>query len=336
MVFLQTDDDAIFLDTDQADLKAGQYVEVTGQTQEGGFAPQLVHCTAEILGTTNFPTPARVNLQDTADGTFDSRWIEIEGVVRRATKEYDHISLTLTTPEGRFGAVVYDPGLEPAPTQLIDALVTLRGACGSQVNSRGQLNGITVEVPSRDEIRIVDASPADPFVVAPTPISKVSTFNADTRSRRRIKVSGIVTLIAPDRTFYLQDGSAGIRVQTSESGQVHVGQPLEAVGFPALLGFSPHLEEAIVRPAGLGRSPAPKRATAAEILNRSKTDGVLVELEADFAAKHHQSGTASLPASGWGSHFHGSNVASSAASKLSRDDPRQPGPGAWRVCDPGN
>lgn len=282
VVFLQTTNDGIFLDTDQPDLRAGQYVEVTGQTQEGGFAPQLVHCTTEILGTTNFPTPARVTVKDTADGSFDSHWIEIEGSVRRVSKESDHISMTLTSPDGRFSAVVFDPGPAPAPTELVDAVVTLRGACGSQVNSRGQLNGITVEVPNRDQIRIVDASPADPFTVAPTPISKVATFNAEARSRRRVKVSGVVTLVSPDRTFYLQDESAGIRVQTTAVGQVHIGQPLEAVGFPALLGFSPHLEEAIIRPAGLGRAPAAVRTEAEKILKTGKTDGVLVELEAEL------------------------------------------------------
>jgi hypothetical protein len=282
VVFLQTTNDAIFLDTDQSDLRAGQYVEVTGQTQEGGFARQLVHCTTEILGVTNFPTPARVTVKDIADGSFDSHWIKIEGSVRRVSKEADHISMTLTSPDGRFSAVVFDPGPAPAPTELVDAVVTLRGACGSQVNSRGQLNGITVQVPSRDQIGIVDASPADPFTVAPTPISKVATFNADARSRRRVKVSGVVTLVSPDRTFYLQDESAGIRVQTTAVGQVHIGQPLEAVGFPALSGFSPHLEEAIIRPAGLSRGPATVRTEAEEILKTGKTDGVLVELEAEL------------------------------------------------------
>jgi signal transduction histidine kinase len=282
VVFLQTTNDAIFLDTDQPDLRPGQYVEVTGQTQEGGFAPQLVHCTTEILATTNLPTPVRITLKDTADGFYDSHWIEIEGSVRRISKESDHISMTLTSPEGRFAAVVFDPGPAPAPVELVDAIVTLRGACGSQVNSRGQLNGITVEVPNRDQIRIIDASPADPFTVAPTPISKVATFHADARSKRRVKVSGIVSLVAPDRTFFLQDGSAGIRVQTAEVGQVHAGQPLEAVGFPALMGFSPHLEDALVRPAGLGKTPTPVRTEAAAILKTGQHDGMLVELEAEL------------------------------------------------------
>ena len=83
VVFLQNGHDAIFLDTGQSGLEAGQWVEVTAQTDGKGFAPQLINCATRILGTTNMPSVAKVDLQDATTGQLDSQWVEMEGVVRR-------------------------------------------------------------------------------------------------------------------------------------------------------------------------------------------------------------------------------------------------------------
>ena len=279
VVFLQDGHDAIFLDTGQSGLQPGQWVEVSGQTDGKGFAPQLIHCSAKILGTTNLPVGAKVDLQDVASGQLDSQWVEMEGVVRHVNKENGRISLTLVGPNGKFTAIVRDFNDSPPPTELIDSFISLRGACGSSVNGRGQISGITLQVPSRKEITVIDPSPSDPFAIAATPISSVSTFNSEKLPGRRIKVAGVVTLVAPDKTLFVQDDSGGMRVYGEQGGQVHVYDRIEAIGFPGFSEFSPHLDAAVIRKVGAGKLPEARKITAAQALQNGKYDGSIVELQ---------------------------------------------------------
>jgi signal transduction histidine kinase len=280
-VFLQAGHDAIFLDTGQAGLQAGQWVEVAGQTDAGGFAPQLINCTAQVLGTTNLPVAAKIDLQDVASGHLDSQWAELEGVVRQVSKENGRISLTLAGSNGKFTAIVRDSNDQPAPTELVDSYISIRGACGSTVNSRGQISGVTLHVPSREEITIIDPSPADPFAIAPTPISNVATYNAEKMPGRRIKVAGIVTLVAPDKTLFIQDESGGMRIKGVQL-EVHAGEQIEAIGFPAFSEFSPRLDASVVRKTGAASLPGAKVTTAAQILQNGKFDGSMVELRGNL------------------------------------------------------
>ena len=64
-------------------------------------------------------------------------------------------------------------GNEPPPTHLIDALVSVQGACTSELNVRRQLSGITLHAPALEQIKIIEPPPADPFSIATIPISEV-------------------------------------------------------------------------------------------------------------------------------------------------------------------
>ncbi len=278
--FLQQGDDAIYLDLTQEDVRAGQWVEVKGVTDPGGFAPQINEVVVEILGTTNLPVATKVTLDEVADGVLDSQWIKMQGVVRRAEIEWGHLYLSLTTRKGKFQVVVPGIASQAATTGLVDALVSVQGACGSGLNSRGQLSGITVHVPDLDQITMLDPVPSDPFSSPTTFAAAVSTFDATRLAGRRIKVSGIVTLNIPQVGFYLQDSSGGIRVSTQQTNTLQVGDTVEVLGFPALGDFSPYLEEAAFRRTGTGTPPLPKKTTAEEILLQGRHDGQVVDMEA--------------------------------------------------------
>ncbi len=278
--FLQQGNTAIFLDLRQQGVSPGHWVEVKGVTDPGGFAPQINEITVETLGTTNLPVATRVTLDDLADGSLDSQWVEMSGVVRRATVEWDHLYLSLTTRKGKFQAVVPGIGDPTVVTRLVDSLVSVQGACGSGLNSRGQLSGITLHVPGLNQIKTLDAVPTDPFAGQTTPIATVSTFDATRLAGQRVKVAGIVTLTIPQVGVYLQDASGGIRVSTQQTNTLQVGDSVEVVGFPALGDFSPYLEEASFRRTGAGIAPTPKKTSAEEILLRGRGDGRVVEMEA--------------------------------------------------------
>ncbi len=280
--FLQDRGDAVYVDLDptQKNVQSGQWVELTGQTSPGGFAPEALCSGIEILGVTNLPAPAQVDLEDLANGHFDSHWVEMQGLVQRVDELSGHASLTLTTPKGRFKAII--PGFEnkPLPAFLIDALVSVQGACTSELNARRQLSGITLHVPSLDQIKMLEPAPADPFAIATTRIDAVATFDPDRFAGRRVKIQGVVTLRLTGQGFILQDASGGMRVLTRQTNDVQSGDLVEVIGFPAIGNFSPYLDESLFRVIGKGPIPSAKPVTAEQILLHGTNDAQIVTIDA--------------------------------------------------------
>jgi PAS domain S-box-containing protein len=282
--FLQDRGDAIYVDLDpvQKQVQSGQWVELTGRTSPGGFAPEVLSQEITVLGRTNLPAPAHVDLEDLANGRFDSHWVEMEGLVRRVEELSGHAGLSLMTPKGRFKAIILGFDNKPLPTNLIDSLVSVQGACTSELNVRRQLSGITLHVPSLDQIRILEPAPADPFAVGTTRIDAVATFDPDRFAGRRVKIQGVVTLRIKGQGFILQDASGGMRVFSRQTNPVQLGDLVEAIGFPSIGGFSPYLEEAAFRILGTGPMPAANPVTAEQILLRGTDDAQVVTLDAQL------------------------------------------------------
>jgi len=281
-VFFQDQGGAIYADCSQKDVRAGQWVQLTGQTDAGGFAPQLVNCTIKILGMTNLPVATQSDLEDLASGHLDARWVEMQGVVRRVSQEWGHVNLTLTTPKGRFRVIVPTADSQPLPLQLIDALVSVQGACGSELNARGQLIGVMLHAPSLEQIRVVEGVPPDPFGVRGTPIATVSTLDPERLTGRRVKVGGTVTMTTQNGDLFIQDNSGGILVTPQENHRIRERDVVEVLGFPAVGDFSPYLEEGTLRVTGKGTLPEPKKLTAEQIMTRGTNDGQRVQIEAQL------------------------------------------------------
>jgi signal transduction histidine kinase len=278
--FLQDRDGAVYVDLRDSSIRPGHYCEVIGETSPGGFAPDLVNATFRILGTTNLPVAARVDLEDLADGRLDASWVRMEGVVRRVQEQWGHATLVLTSRKGRFKVVVPQLLGQPATDRLIDALVTVQGACSSELNDRRQLAGITLHTPSLDHIEVQERVAGDPFSVLASPIGGVATFDPGRLAGRRVKIHGTVTLAVPGDRFFIQDASGGIQVRTQQTNEVQVGDALDVLGFPSLGDFSPSLEEGVFRRIGIGPVAPANRTSASEVLLGGTNDAMLVELEA--------------------------------------------------------
>jgi PAS domain S-box-containing protein len=278
--FLQDESGGLYFSLNQPGIRPGQWVELSGQTGPGGFAPEVNNSQIQVLGVTNLPAPVRVDLDEMASGSLDAHWVEMEGIVRRLNLEWGHLRLNLMTRRGRFNAVVPVTPNIVSPHQLIDARVRIQGACSSELNSRGQLIGITLNVPGLDDIRVLESAPKDPFAVAATPIEAVGKYDPTRLAHHRVKVSGVVTLSTPNQGFFVQDSTGGIWVNTAENKGIVAGAAIEAFGFTAMGSFCPYLDEATCRVTGTAPLPPPMKTSAESIISRGTNAGVLVQLEA--------------------------------------------------------
>jgi signal transduction histidine kinase len=280
--FIQDGDHAVFGFLNDPGIQPGQWVEVSGLVEPGGFAPQLIQTSFNILDSRPLPVPVKADLEDLMNGHLDARWIEMEGVVRRVTLEWNHVTLDVVTPKGNFLSVI--PGYvdsEP-PRHLVDALVRIRGACTSRLNARGQLQGFTLNTPSLADVEILEAGPADPFATTAISIASMATFDPGRVVGRRVKVTGVVTLVMPGRGFFLEDPTGGLRVLTEVPAEVRAGDQVEALGFPALADFMPCLKEATLRVLAHGVQTPELPTTAETILLDGLLDGRRVRIEAQL------------------------------------------------------
>jgi PAS domain S-box-containing protein len=265
------------------EAKHGQLIEIEGVSEAPDFAPQIGKPRWRVVGQAPLPASHHPTFERMASTQEDSQWVEIEGVVRTAEAHMGFLTLSVAVSGGRLKASI--PQFhQPVPSRLVDAEVRIRGACGALFNSKNQLVGVLLYVPSLDEVHIKKPAPADPFATAAEPLLGVQHFSPAPTSGHRIHVRGVVTFQQPGSLLYISDGLTGLRVETSQPTVLHAGDRVEVVGFPNLSNFRPVLEDATFRLIGNGPELAPIPVTAKQLLE-GDYDSELVSIKAGLLEK---------------------------------------------------
>src|SRR6185295_5470668 len=145
------------------ETKPGQLVELDGQSGPGDFAPIIVRTRLRVVGTTEMPIPPRLSIDDLLSGRYDSHWVEAEGIVETVTTDGNYAYLSLVSGSHRLRALVPGFSHRSLPTELVDARVKVRGACGTIFNHTRQLLGIQIFSPSLEYVSVIEAPVSDPF-----------------------------------------------------------------------------------------------------------------------------------------------------------------------------
>jgi signal transduction histidine kinase/CheY-like chemotaxis protein len=285
MLFVQDATGGIFVDVHGQDLtvSTGDVVDVDGASAPGNFAPEIIRPAITVLGRSELPVARHVTMPQWLTGREDSQYVEVTGIVRSiARSEENHLLLDLASGGRRFRVQV--PMFRGAlPTQLVDAVVNVRGVSGTIFNQRRQLVGVAHYASSLDDVTIVTRASADPFTLPPRAIDSLLGFGLDQEGSKRVAVQGVVTLRL-DNALFLQDATGGIEVRGSGLGNVKAGEHVIAAGFSALGGYSPLLEDALVRSVAT-HAPAEPVAISAEQALTGNFDGRLVRMRGVLASR---------------------------------------------------
>jgi signal transduction histidine kinase len=233
-------------------------VEVTGVTGEGGYAPVVRVRAVEILGQVELPLARPATANQLLTGRFDSRRVEIRGVVRHVIQR-DRVESFALELAGEFGRVTVF-SLEAggiAANDLIDAEVIVRGVCFPFFNERAQVAGARLEMASAREIEITRPPAAEPFSTPLVSLDRLQPFSPEGMNFHRQRIRGTVTLVNPGNYLYLQDGNHAVRVNLAERSPVEVGDRVEAVGFPGVRTRFVEWQQAILKKTGVAPVPAP-------------------------------------------------------------------------------
>ncbi len=266
----------------------GAEVEVTGTTLPGRFAPVAHALHVRVLGHGRMPPAPLFHYNELMGGAQDCKWLAVRGVVRSAKPELQRgtpvLALTIETgDELILGRIMHYTAGDPA--KLVDAVVKLRGVCGSKFNDKRQFTGVILTIPSMADVDIEEPAPLDPFALPALPVRSLLQFKPGQRFNHRVEVAGTVTYQDVGHFLYLQDGADGVLVQTGQETSVPLGTRIAAVGFASSGPYSPVLSEAAFRVIQPGRPITPVSLRADEILC---VDNFLVTAPYDAQVVHLQ------------------------------------------------
>jgi PAS domain S-box-containing protein len=269
--FLQDSSGAISVDrTDSAEVQVGDNVDLAGVSGSGMFAPVVVASRVDVLAQAKLPQAKRSSYLDLAEGNEDSQRVEVRGVVRDASIAESWgrrvLFLTLSVDGASITARVYDFPDENF-NRLVDATVTVRGVCGTIFNDKRQLMGVRIFVPRLDDIQVESKPIADPFGVRAVSVRTFFQFAPGRRLEHRVKI--LATLTFQDfkhHRLYLQSGSNGLLVDSSQTTPIPLGSRVEVVGFLGPGQYPPVMQNAIFRQVGEGMPLAPVSIRAEDVI----------------------------------------------------------------------
>jgi signal transduction histidine kinase len=241
----------------------GDWVEITGVTDPGGFAPIVKAATVRKLATAPIPEPSPVTYQQLASGAMDAQWVEIKGVVRRwyqpgALSEVRRISVAV---EG--GPVSVRFFVQSGAQIQVDAEVRVRALCFYEFNQKRQVLNPVLQIPRGVPITVEKAAPSDPFAAPVRSITSLLMFTPENlySCAHRVHVRGVVTYSQSGSSIWIQDGVSGLHIQTHQLENLLPGDKIDVLGFPTFGSYSSVLEDSIFLKTGTTLPPAPLTLT---------------------------------------------------------------------------
>jgi hypothetical protein len=245
---------------------------------------------ANVLGRAEFPAAQPAAVGQSLRPGEDGPWVEIEGKVTFASDEPDGLKLELSARTGRMKVEIPN-GSGLTSTALLNRRVRARGFGQGATTIDGQRILSVLLVPSRREIELLEAHPADSEIKEPRAAGLPLLVNASDIHRLKreeaqrgypVKIQGVITSVQPEhQAFTMQDSTRGIYVidfseSRSDSPQIGDFVEVEGVTDPGL--FAPMVNARRVQSLGAGASPEPLHPTRDQMMNGS-LDAQYVEIQ---------------------------------------------------------
>ena len=291
-LFVQDGGEAVYVETERnEDLAPGDRVLVRGKTRES-FTVDVLSDNVTVLHHGALPDPVEADFEQLIRAQRDCMWVTIRAKVRSADR------VNLPNLRGIYLKLLMDGGLIDATIvgneangleELLDAEVEVTGVVSGKFDSKMQLVGILLEVPTIADLKILKHADVNPDSLPITSMSNVlSTYNVNDLTRR-VRVKGTVTYYQPGSAVVLQNGAMSLWISTAFSEPIRIGDVAEASGFPdAREGFL-SLSNGEIRDTNSFEPVQPQPATWRQLAtwNSGDPDGHqsdLVSFEGDVVA----------------------------------------------------
>jgi diguanylate cyclase (GGDEF)-like protein len=259
-LFVQDGDKAIYVVAYPGlHLVPGDRVLIKGTIHQD-FRPDVGEAHITLLHHGPPPPPIPATFSRLIRAELDCLRVSVKARVRSADIFHDGnetgIYLNLLVDGGYVEASVSSND-SSVLSQLLDADVEITGAAAGKFDSKMQLTGILIEIPSLADIKILKHAAATPESLPITPMDEILQGYSIYDHSQRIRTRGTITYYEPGIAAVLQNGSRSLWVMTQYEGPLRVGQVVDATGFPDARNgyltlthseFHPTTEHALVIP----------------------------------------------------------------------------------------
>ena len=238
-LFVQDGNQGIFIETTaKQHLLPGDRVRITGTTR-WGYSANIKSNDITLLAHGKLPKPLPAHYEQLIQGTFDSNFITVQGVVHTADLiqplggEKPIAKLGVLTDSGYIGAEVLDADVQ-ALKHLLDVKVEIAGVDGGKFDGKMQLTGVALRVNSLANVMVIRPAAQDPWSLPLTAMDRILSVSKVKNETARVHVAGTVTYFEPGSALVLQSGNKSLWVKTQSSDDIHIGDWANATGFPGV------------------------------------------------------------------------------------------------------
>lgn len=258
--------------TSGATFSPGDRVLIKGQTR-GGYLPFVLSGDIRLVGHDALPKPVNAGYDQLIGQRYDSVLITTRGVVRSANLNAPpdaHLPgaiLRVATGSG-----LIDVDLNNADAQalgnLLDAEVELTGVAGARFDGKFEQTGVILHVSTLSGIKVLKTASTSPWALPLTPIDHIMDVYRVRDLSSRVRVTGVVTYYVPGSAMVLQNGASSLWVRTASFLPVHVGDRVDATGFPNLNDGFPELASSEIQNRGSAAPVAPISTSWQDLTSR--------------------------------------------------------------------
>ena len=275
LLFVQDHTGGVYVEGPGAnyDLAPGDVVEIAGETAPGAFVPVVFARRMRLTGKGALPPPVAAATEDLLNGSMDSQWTELAGIVRSVSPAFGAAQMTVAV--GQHLIPVYVAAAPATLQHLVDAKVRLSGVCITRFNAARQFIGIALLVPGGDPIRVVEP----PGPLETRPISTLLQFSRARNPGHRVLLRGVVALSQRKGPTWIVDQTGGAMIADHDPIDLKPGDVVNVTGFPVAGLYRPLLEQGSIQKIATGAAPRAIHVVVDDAADGSH-DNELVELDA--------------------------------------------------------
>ncbi len=234
-LFVQDGDEAIYVETKAYEnLAPGDRILVRGETRDS-FTTDIVSDSVTVLRHGALPKPVAADFQQLIRAQDDCMLVSVRAILRSADivnfGNMHGIYLKLLMDGGPIDATVVETDASKFKG-LLDAEVEVTGVVSGKFDSKMQLIGILLEVPSVADVKLIKPAATDPDSLPFTAMDKVLSGSYVHDVTQRVRVKGTLTYYQPGSAVVLQNGTQSLWISTRSSIPLRVGNIAVATGFP--------------------------------------------------------------------------------------------------------
>lgn len=246
MLFIEDRSGFSFINLHGSDTKtnfpAGSRVQVKGISGLGGYSVEITKPKIQFLrvGPEMQPVPKTIEELDT--GVNDSQLVITEGVLHPCIEPSDRACFRVV--EGKKEVELHLRMLHSVVSdRLVGATVRAKGVCASRMDDAGKRIGSTLLLEDLKQIQVEMPPLAENS--ATVTVQSLRPEDADLTMVREVHLRGRVNW-ASAHIFTLQDKTGTVFVNTLPPVPVHIGDPVDVIGFPFEGRFGLELQDSSV------------------------------------------------------------------------------------------